>query len=380
MPRRLQRDGRTLELAWKPVIEEGAMKRILVIAQDISERLEAEKAEQQGKELRDLVGSVLRDKSGFSDGVNDARTLLQVIASESSRSVVRRALHTLKGNAAMFGFHQLAASCHELESEVCEADGDVTAEHVAALRDKFEAALLCIKDVFGEEFLSLIEVRDRDLVWLMKALEERYEHASVLAFVASWRDESIDSVLRRLASQAKRIATNLGKELEVVVDDHGARVPAGELRTFWNSLVHAVRNAVDHGLEAREGRLAAGKPACGRLVLRALAEGRTLTLEIEDDGRGIDFDALGSAAVRRGLPAGTREELVEALFADGVSTKSEVTALSGRGLGMAALREACRDLGGTLDVDSRAGAGTRLTFRIPLSRASTVTFLAGAAA
>lgn len=371
MPRRILRDGRTLELAFRPVTEDGAMKRVLIIARDISERIEAERAEREAQELRDLVGSVLRDKPGFIDAVNDARALLGVIATAKDRKTMRRALHTLKGNAAMFGFHQLAARCHELEGELAETEDDVSPEQVVALKEQFDSTLAAIQEIFGEDFLSLVEVRDKDLDRLMRGLTERYEHASLLGFVASWRDESLDTVLRRFGSQAKRIAAALGKEIDVVVDDRGVRVPPGELRAFWGVMVHAVRNAVDHGIEMPDERAAAGKPRAGRLSFSARAVGTTLTLKIEDDGKGIDFDALRASAIRKGLPAATREDLVEAMFADGVSTKSEVSALSGRGVGMAALRQLCAELGGRIEVDTKAGAGTCLTFYLQLTRAST---------
>jgi HPt (histidine-containing phosphotransfer) domain-containing protein/PAS domain-containing protein len=371
MPKRLLRSGRTLDLSWKAVIEDGTMKRILVVARDITERLEAEKLEREAKELQDLVGSVLRDKAGFSEGVNDAKSLLRVIESVDDPEVMRRALHTLKGNMAMFGFHQLAAACHELEDALTETGNRVTREQVTLLREKLEATLGRVKEVIGSDFLSLVEVFDRDIDRLMRALEQRYDHAALHAFVASWRDESVETVLRRFAAQASRIAASLDKEVEVVVEDGSVRVPAGELRTFWSGIVHAIRNAIDHGIETPDERVAAGKRPQGLLSLRASVEARTLTLEVEDDGRGIDFDGLREAARRRGLPCDTRTDLIEAMFIDGVTTKSQVTSLSGRGVGMAALRQACRDLGGTLEIDSSPGTGTRLTFRLPLSRPST---------
>jgi two-component system chemotaxis sensor kinase CheA len=375
MPKQLQCGDRTLELAWKAVHEDGVMKRVLVIGRDVTEQREAERAEREAKEIQDLVGSVLRDKAAFTAAVNDARDLLQAIASVEDSDTMRRALHTLKGNMAMFGFHGLAASCHELESALAEPADRPTQSQVATLRDQLEATLQRMKDVVGTDFLSLIEVCDRDVDRLMHALEAGFDRAAILKFVASWRDESVEAVLRRFAAQASRIATSLGKEVEVIMEDGGARVPSGELRAFWGGLVHAVRNAVDHGIETPDERVAAGKPRRGRLILRVSAEAHVLTVRVEDDGRGLDFDALRSAAQRKGLPTATREDLIEAMFMDGVTTKSEVTSLSGRGVGMAALRETCQALGGTIDVDSGAGTGTRLTCRVPLSRVSMVTLV-----
>ena len=380
MPRRLSLGVRTLDLAWKPVNEDGAMKRVLVIARDVTERLEAERAEREAKELQDLVGSVLRDKAGFGEGVSDALGLLQVVASADDLDVMRRALHTLKGNMAMFGFRRVAAACHDLENALAETGERPSEAQVAALRGDLEGTLQRVKDVVGTDFLSLVEVCDRDLDRLMQGLRARFDHAALLAFVASWRDESVEAILRRLASQASRIATTLDKEIDVVIDDGGLRVPPGELRAFWSGLVHSVRNAVDHGIETPEERMATGKARRGRVELRASTEGRMLTVCVEDDGRGIDFEALRGAAERKGLPTATRGDLIEAMFADGVTTKAEITSFSGRGVGMAALRQICRDLGGTLDVECASRGGTRLTFRVPLSRTSSAALLSVAAA
>ncbi|HEY8088184.1 MAG TPA: ATP-binding protein [Polyangiaceae bacterium] len=373
MPRRLQRGGMTLDLTWRQVTEAGAMKRVLVVARDITERLESERAEREAEELQDMVASVLRDRVGFGESVTEARSLLDVIASADEPQLVRRALHTLKGNMAMLGFQQLASACNELETALPSAPGDVvTDRQVVPLRDLLESTLRRVKDVVGDDFVSLVEVCDRDIDRLLRALHDGHDHAAIIAFVASWRDQSVEAVLGRFAAQASRIAPGLGKELDVTVEDTGARVPSGELRTLWGGLAHAVRNAVDHGIEPPDERIAGGKPPRGRIALRASAETRLLTLQIEDDGRGIDFEALRVAATGKGLPTTTREHLIEAMFTDGVTTKSEVTTLSGRGVGLGALRQTCRDLGGLLEVASRPGLGTCLTLRIPLSRESTV--------
>jgi two-component system chemotaxis sensor kinase CheA len=156
--------------------------------------------------------------------------------------------------------------------------------------------------------------------------------------------------------------------VEVSVDERGVRVPPGELRTFWGAFVHALRNALDHGVEPAEERAAMGKPQRSRITLKGELEGFTLVISIEDDGSGIDFDALREVAARKDLPAATHEELMEVLFADGVSTRAETNLLSGRGVGLAALRQVCEELGGAVGVDTKRFAGTRFTFRLPMRR------------
>ena len=117
-----------------------------------------------------------------------------------------------------------------------------------------------------------------------------------------------------------------------------------------------VRNCVDHGLD-EEG---------GTLFLRAHAAERAWVLEVGDDGAGIDWERVASAARKKGLPADTHDQRVAALFADGVSTREVATHTSGRGVGMAAVQEAVSDAGGHIAVHTGPGQGTRFVFTLPL--------------
>jgi chemotaxis protein histidine kinase CheA len=127
-----------------------------------------------------------------------------------------------------------------------------------------------------------------------------------------------------------------------------------------------VRNALDHGIEPVADRLALAKPERGRIVLRTKplpASG--FVVELEDDGRGIDFEAVGRAALRKGLPAKTRADLVTAMFHDGITTREEASELSGRGVGLAAVASSCKAAGGNIEVDSEGGKGTCFRFSFP---------------
>lgn len=132
--------------------------------------------------------------------------------------------------------------------------------------------------------------------------------------------------------------------------------------------MHVVRNAVDHGIETGEERVAAGKPLEPTLALKAYTSGDALVIEVADDGRGIDWNVIARKASDAGLPAHSPGDLADALFADGVSSRDVVSELSGRGVGLAAVKQACEDLGGKVEVLSRKGRGTQFLFRLPLSR------------
>ena len=138
---------------------------------------------------------------------------------------------------------------------------------------------------------------------------------------------------------------------------------------FWTAFVHAIRNAIDHGIEAPDERRAAGKPERARLILRAARRGGEIAIEIEDNGRGVDWAQVAERARLRGLPCASHADLVDALFHDGFTTRDTVTDVSGRGVGLSALRHACVSAGGCVTLTSRSGAGTTLGFRWPSSPA-----------
>jgi len=142
---------------------------------------------------------------------------------------------------------------------------------------------------------------------------------------------------------------------------------------FWSALVHAVRNAVDHGIEPPELRVGAGKPRRPRLAFEATRLRGRLAISISDDGRGVDWAAVRDKAKRLGLAHETPGDLERALFADGFSTAASATQTSGRGVGMAALRAAAAALGGTLELEGQLGAGTTLRFLFPEADAQLLT-------
>jgi two-component system chemotaxis sensor kinase CheA len=135
---------------------------------------------------------------------------------------------------------------------------------------------------------------------------------------------------------------------------------------LWSALVHLVRNAVDHGLESAEERASAGKPARGKIRFEARCREGHLRLEIEDDGRGIDWEAVRRLCQERGLPSQTRADLVDALLRPGFSSREQVTETSGRGVGLAAVAAIVSERRGTIAVESEPGRGTLWVLSLPL--------------
>lgn len=183
----------------------------------------------------------------------------------------------------------------------------------------------------------------------------------------------IGQVFRRFPRPVREIALKLGKDVTLVTEGEETEVDKTIVDTLFEPLLHLVRNALDHGLETPEARREAGKEPAARLALRAAQEGEQVVIEVADDGRGIDPAAIRRTAIARGvaspdaIEALPDEAAVELIFAPGFSTAAQVSDLSGRGVGMDAVRVAVERLGGRVGVRSTPGRGTTIRLALPLS-------------
>jgi two-component system chemotaxis sensor kinase CheA len=169
------------------------------------------------------------------------------------------------------------------------------------------------------------------------------------------------------------LARDLGKDMALVTEGEETELDKTLIERLGDPLIHLIRNAADHGLESPERRLAAGKPAQGRIVLAARHLGHEVLISISDDGGGLDRARIQQRAEEQGLlPPGARPsdaELFQVLFQPGFSTAHEVTSVSGRGVGMDVVRRAIEALRGNIDIASRPGNGTQVTLHLPLTLA-----------
>jgi two-component system chemotaxis sensor kinase CheA len=195
--------------------------------------------------------------------------------------------------------------------------------------------------------------------------------------VARVRLVSLAPALRRLPRLAREIAESLGKDIAFSMSGEALEVDKEIADALFEPLLHLVRNAIDHGIEDGAARVGAGKPAQGAVTLAVRREGDAIVISLSDDGAGIDPARLREAAVARGLLAADSAEALSdvaalrLIFTPGFSTAREVTGISGRGVGMDAVRAALDKLRGTIEIDSAAGRGTRFGVRLPANALTT---------
>jgi two-component system chemotaxis sensor kinase CheA len=189
--------------------------------------------------------------------------------------------------------------------------------------------------------------------------------------VAEARLVPLGTVFDALPRAVREMAHQQGKEVELVVENPNVGVDRSMLSDVRDALVHLLRNGVDHGLEGPELRETLGKPRAGKLHIRVRADGDMLHLEVMDDGCGIDPERVKAAAVARQLLTASQaaamgqREALDLIFLSGLSTREEVSELSGRGVGMDVVKRKVESLGGSVAVHSRLGRGTTISLRLP---------------
>lgn len=193
--------------------------------------------------------------------------------------------------------------------------------------------------------------------------------------VMKTRMQPIGNVWSKLPRVVRDLAVACGKQIRVEMFGKETELDRTVLEAIKDPLTHIVRNAADHGLEDPETRVALGKPKTGNLVLRAFHEGGQVNIEVSDDGKGLNLEAMKRKALERNLITPERAaalseyELTQLAFLPGLSTAEKVSNVSGRGVGMDVVKTNIERIGGTIDLISKAGRGTTIKIRIPLTLA-----------
>jgi two-component system chemotaxis sensor kinase CheA len=229
--------------------------------------------------------------------------------------------------------------------------------------------------VIAEAMVSESARTDLD-TWL--ALGEKFSRLDKITrelqeMATSLRMVPLKGTFGRMARLVRDLSQKADKQVDLLLEGEDTELDKAMVDLIYDPLVHLVRNAMDHGLEAAEDRIAADKAPKGRLTLRAYHAGGSVCVEVEDDGRGLNSDVILEKARKQGLIAKdallSQRDALDLVFLPGLSTASEITDISGRGVGMDVVKRAAEGLRGTVDVSTTPGQGTRFTLRLPLTLA-----------
>jgi two-component system, chemotaxis family, sensor kinase CheA len=237
-----------------------------------------------------------------------------------------------------------------------------------------------LMDLVGELVLTRNQVLQANLESADSALNTSSQRLNLITTelqenVMKTRMQPIRVVWGNLPRVVRDMAVSLKKQIELKMDGADTELDRTLIEAIKDPLIHLVRNACDHGIETPEIRIAAGKPAQGTMTLRAYHEGGQVTIEVGDDGAGIDIARVKQKAVQNGLMRSedaedlSEREALNLIFLPGLSTAKSVTKISGRGVGMDVVKSQIEKIGGITDIFTRLGEGTTVKIRIPLTLA-----------
>jgi len=372
VPKQFEIHGVHYTLALKPLLRAGSFEGALVVVTDVTADLHARAAEAQQREQASVFAQVMHDRAGFVEFFQEMRGLLQHLRDDgfATRTDELRTVHTLKGNAAIFGVSSVADAAHALEQALVDDDEPLASQQRSALLSAWDAFAARIVPVLGESSPDCIEMTAVELDAILKALESEQAPAKAASLLRRLRLERIELRFERIAAQVSSLSQRFGKDApEVVIEPNDVRLNPEPFARFWSACAHVVRNIVDHGFERQDERLRVGKPPRNRLRLSARSTLNGVEITMADDGRGIDWTKIGERARAAGMASATHADLVRALLSPEISSADAVTEYSGRGVGMAEVDAACRALSGSIAIESEPGKGSLFRFTLPLHTA-----------
>lgn len=371
--------------------------RFMIVLTDVTEKKILEKNLQKEKNILRMVVSAVANPNEFFELVEDfdrfafERLTLVDETKTALRNIseVYRVVHTFKGVFAQKDFITMPLGLHKLESKLSKfmKDNNTTNEDLLRVLQKVELEewlkkdLDILKQILGEDFFDKkdkIIIDSKMIVELEQKIKIAVEQSglsndklqSILDEVEKLRQRPLFELLGSYPKLVRQLAVRLEKNIypvdiicakDIYVDDI--------CKPFLKSLVHVFRNSVDHGIETPEERIVANKDDTGTLSCAVYVEGDALQIVIADDGYGMDADKIAQKAMKNGIDTTnmTQNDILALIFEDGFSTKDEVSDLSGRGVGLGAVKHELDKLGGSVKVSTVLGAGSTFTFCIPIA-------------
>ena len=371
LPNRVEINGRTLGIQGSALRNDKKLvDGILFTLTDVTELVRAEEEMRRNQ----AIINILSQKDAFLGFLSESRTCLQqgrVFAETRNSSGVRAALHTLKGNSAVFGLHQVASVVHRIEDKEVFAVSDFDTIE-AEFRLFLNANSAVLKLAFDEGNEPVVEIGRSELLNLEQITAGTLSREQMAKSVIDWlnhvRLRPAKELLGPISDFTEKLSERLGKKVEFSL--RGGEIPLDpELwKEMLGNVIHMVRNSIDHGVEAPWERGA--KCEVAKIWIALSKTGNTVDLEVGDDGKGIDANKVAQVALAKKLVTAdqvakmSEQQKLCLIFEDSISTAEQITSISGRGVGMTAVRQAVEKAKGTLFIDTNLGVGTRIKIGI----------------
>ena len=355
-------------------------KNILAILFSVADVTDLANSERENLENQTLL-KILKAKQIFIDFIQETKSHIEAIRTSirnDNLTAARRPLHTLKGNYSFYNLTEIVDTIHNIEERVHFTQDEI--DCIEVLTRKYlegnREILQISYDEKNEESFMMGESKLLKLESLVRKFVSK-DSDEILLELQLLRMKPIGEMLGSVEDTVQRIAKRLHKSVEVKLEGLHVLVKPAAVRPLLDVLPHLLRNSLDHGLEEMGARM--DKPEVGTIRIHFEVCGDTFYAFVEDDGRGLDRGRLRDRAVTLGhfsaLEAEkTSNETIEGLiFFDNLSTASQVSDISGRGIGMSAVKESIELAGGHINLVNRPGLGLKIEFYLPMKAITPIT-------
>ena len=369
MPKKVAIHDCTYAFHYKPLMNGEKVEALLMVVSDITTQLAQEQSDAIQLETIGIFNAIMKDRTGFMEYLETSEKMVHDVADlNMEKEILFRELHTIKGNSGAFSVTSIASLCHQIESNISDNAGVISDVDRKELRAAWDALKHRLAKFLHSDRENL-EIEVHELQEAINMLKKKEPQDKVVSYLNTWHNEPMRRRLGRIGSQIQNIAKRLNKPpIELVINDNSVRVAKEQLQDFWGVFSHVIRNAVDHGIESSEERVILGKPQKGSIELGTEYRNGNLIITVKDDGRGIDWEMIKEKAAKQNLKVNSQQDLISALFADGLSTVEKATLYSGRGVGLSAVHQICQDLGGEISIESEKNKGTTFVFTFENSK------------
>lgn len=375
--------GRKIQIAYRPMYKSAhQMQGVLVIASDVTQEIETQEAIAAHEARAMRILRLVRERRSFRQFLDNIKGLIMLLP-EATAAMLYHDLHTLKGQARFFYLGRTAQALHSLENDLDVENKDIplTAAQRSKARDKMQQALEEAQQAAIEIWGPAFEDHEGTITLTIETLRAFGKKLASVPGTAELQDDywrnlfsvPLADMLHSFENQVYYYAERENRQIELHMDiAPDLRVYAARYQHVMDALVHVARNLAVHAAEPLPIRRQHGKKDALQVFVeaRALPDGKNLHIRIRDDGCGVDVDILRHR-LKTHLPlpsvaAMSTEEVLNSIFEDQISTDDTVTETSGRGIGLGALRQAVRKMGGDITVSSVLGSETVFDITLPI--------------
>lgn len=395
-PNKIEIGNMHIEVKYKILEETVKSKKIMAILTDVTDKQLLTKQMENEKNTLKMVVKAVVSSNDFMHTINSYRIfydkqIFEIVNSEKSLddkiAEIFRHVHTYKGNFSQFHMMGITQSLHEFESQISAfgKQSGIGMEDLINFIGQFNMNLWLkedikrLEDVLGTEFLldmDKLPISKAKLLDLEKKVESILPPAECRILIAELRNlryRPFDSLLESYKDYVTKLAERYEKQIyPVEMEAETILVDPDRFNDFTSSLVHVFRNAVDHGIETADERIDSGKDEYGSIKCNITLNDDKIILSIKDDGKGIDCNKIRSKIIEKGYlnqeqaSSIPEEEVINFIFKASLTTLDTVTDLSGRGVGLSAVKKELQKLGGSVVVNTFPGQGTEFKLTIPM--------------